>query len=139
MPEFTTEQARAVAQRLREASTREIADGDYVEAAIDAVDTLASEVETQTKRIAGYELLVRSMEQRLDSVHETMEATREAVKTLQSEREANTILTAEVERLSAKATDFEDRWYKVCDVANGLRAQLRTYQEREKTMGWSQS
>ena len=135
----TLDESRAIAQRLREASAREIADGDYVEAAIDAVDTLASEVETQTKRFAGYKLLVRSMEQRLDSVHETMEATREAVKTLQSEREANTILTAEVERLSAKATDFEDRWYQVCDVANDLRAQLRTYQEREKTMGWNQS
>ena len=41
--------------------------------------------------------------------------------------------------LEARAFDFENRWYQVCDVANDLRAQLRTYQEREKTMGWNQS
>ena len=41
--------------------------------------------------------------------------------------------------LEARAFDFENRWYQVCDVANDLRTQLRTYQEREKTMGWNQS
>ena len=48
-------------------------------------------------------------------------------------------LQQENKLLEARAFDFENRWYQVCDVANDLRAQLRTYREREKTMGWNQS
>jgi len=39
------EQAKAVAQGLREASAREISDGDYVEAAIGTIDALVAEIE----------------------------------------------------------------------------------------------
>jgi len=139
------EQAKQLAQRLRNHAYMT----DYLPAsnAADTIDALVAEVErlkeTFRKDAAEFDRVNMMLKDTNASFHAEVELLKSSQELLIkqsdkmiSEREN---IRAEVERLSAKAADFEDRWYKVCDVANDLRAQLRTYQEREKTMGWNQS
>ena len=56
---------------------------------------------TQHKQIAAYKLLTESQEAQLSQHRKQADKFREAIATLQSEREANAILTAAIERKDA--------------------------------------
>lgn len=62
---------------------------------------VASKLRTQHKQIAAYKLLTESQEAQLSRHREQADKFREAIATLQSEREANAILTAAIERKDA--------------------------------------
>jgi hypothetical protein len=55
-------------------------------------------IRTQHKQIAAYKLLTESQEAQLSQHRAQADKFREAIATLQSEREANAILTAAIER-----------------------------------------
>src|SRR5574343_657115 len=61
----------------------------------------AALLRTQHKQIAAYKLLTESQEAQLSQHRAQADKFREAVATLQSEREANAILTAAIERKDA--------------------------------------
>lgn len=58
-------------------------------------------IRTQHKQIAAYKLLTESQEAQLSQHRAQVDKSREAIATLQSEREANAILTAAIERKDA--------------------------------------
>jgi len=61
----------------------------------------AALLRTQHKQIAAYKLLTESQEAQLSQHRAQADKFREAIATLQSEREANAILTAAIERKDA--------------------------------------
>lgn len=61
----------------------------------------ATLLRTQHKQIAAYKLLTESQEAQLSQHRTQADKFREAIATLQSEREANAILTADIERKDA--------------------------------------
>ena len=77
----------------------------------------------------------RAVAQRLRNVHVEIALRRDFTDA------ANTIdaLVAEVERLKEEVQRHAAlcKWYAEDNVT--INAQIKTYQEREKTMGWSQS
>lgn len=62
-------------------------------------------IRTQHKQIAAYKLLTEAQEAQLSQHRAQADKYRETIATLQSERDANATLTAEIERLNAAATD----------------------------------
>ena len=66
-----------------------------------AAQQAAAMLRTQHKQIAAYKLLTESQEAQLSQHRAQADKFREAIATLQSEREANAILTAAVERKDA--------------------------------------
>ena len=105
------EQAKAVAQRLR------VLPCNPIEAkAADTLDGLVAEVERLSRWKSTNAPRIESLEGLLAHAQEEAAAGKEAVTSLASEREANAILTAEVERLKAlqsKPTCKEcDKWRK---------------------------
>ena len=69
--------------------------------AIKAMKEGAALLRTQHKQIAAYKLLTESQEAQLSQHRAQADKFREAIATLQSEREANAILTAAIERKDA--------------------------------------
>lgn len=90
----------AVKRELVEAKTA-------LHAAIDAqqsiIDEQRAELERLTKQASAYQMLVKSLEDQRSHLRNGVDQAKEAASTLASEREANAILTAEIERLTKDA------------------------------------
>ena len=65
------------------------------------MDKAAALLRTQHKQIAAYKLLAESQEAQLSQHRAQADKCREAIATLQSERDANALLTAAIERKDA--------------------------------------
>jgi hypothetical protein len=86
------------------------------------------------KKLAAYAMLVKSMEARLTDAGKLRDAHAEAVRTLQSERDANAILTAENAGLASAAQ--EARRVALEEAAKLCDDDQRTFMIRsEKTAG----
>lgn len=73
---------------------------------------IAALLRTQHKQIAAYKLLTESQEAQLSQHRAQADKFREAIATLQSEREANTILTAAIERKDALLMQSHEAMYE---------------------------
>ena len=76
---------------------------DWLEPRAESIEHVnaAALLRTQHKQIAAYKLLTESQEAQLSRHRAQADKFREAIATLQSEREANAILTAALERKDA--------------------------------------
>lgn len=68
-----------------------------------AIDAQAAEIERLTRQATAYQLRVKSLEEQCTDLCKVNAQSTEARTTLASEREANAILTAEIERLKQHA------------------------------------
>lgn len=97
----------------------------------------AALLRTQHKQIAAYKLLAESQEAQLSQHRERADKYREAIATLQSERDANAILTAAIERKDALLRQALTLCQWISETqhtrgsVNGLAAQIRYAAEQE--------
>lgn len=95
----------------------------------------AALLRTQHKQIAAYKLLTESQEAQLSQHRAQADKFREAIATLQSEREANAILTAAIERkdallrkliaaLDSDRHDIDDWPPESCEAVYDIRQEL---------------
>ena len=90
---------------------------------------IAALLRTQHKQIAAYKLLTESQEAQLSQHRTQADKFREAIATLQSEREANAILTAAIERKDAllrqclDALETDD-WLKKLNASGAITKEL---------------
>jgi len=92
---MTDKQPDALAKKLAKALEFD----DFI--SVKLLRQAATLLRTQHKKIAAYELLTKSQEAQLSHHREQSDKYREAIATLQSERDANATLTAEIERKDA--------------------------------------
>lgn len=100
---MTDKQPEALAKKLAKALEFD----DFI--SVKLLRQAATLLRTQHKKIAAYELLTKSQEAQLSHHREQSDKYREAIATLQSERDANALLTAAIERKDAllmQALDF---------------------------------
>ena len=92
---MTDKQPDALAKKLAKALEFD----DFI--SVKLLRQAATLLRTQHKKIAAYELLTKSQEAQLSHHREQSDKYREAIATLQSERDANALLTAAIERKDA--------------------------------------
>lgn len=92
---MTDKQPDALAKKLAKALEFD----DFI--SVKLLRQAATLLRTQHKQIAAYKLLAESQETQLSQHRAQADKCREAIATLQSERDANATLTAEIERKDA--------------------------------------
>lgn len=73
------------------------------------IEKLKEELQTERKRVAAYKTLVVGLEQSISFYSRELENAKEAVRQLQSEREANEILTNENELLRKQLDELRSQ------------------------------
>ena len=82
---------------------------------------LESEVTTKTKQINALQLLQSSQMARMLDLQDQVAPAKEAIATLQSERDANARLTQEIEQLREKRQPLSDEQIEVIATSSGAR------------------
>ena len=114
------DQARAVAQRLREAA---VFPGSLYDEGGSIIDALCAEVERLTRWKSTNAPRLEALEGLLATAQKEASAGKEAAATLASEREANAILTAEVERLTKERAGLVQVSDLNADIATDLKVE----------------
>ena len=102
--------------------------------AADLIEQQAAEIERLKKANNAFTLLAKSLEERISTLLKSKSKYEEATATLQSERDANATLTAEIERANAllrQALDVAERQAEIIGPTaigtHGLIAAIKTH------------
>ena len=86
--------------------------GDAIDAACDKIDRLRAELAVERKRVSSYRTLVSSLESQISRHRANASEAAGAIRTLDSERAANAVLTAEL----AECQQDAERYRRLCSL-----------------------